>query len=164
MPDSGLVVKGMKEFRQGLRAAAGPEMTKWIAKANKAVATDVLGKIKTRAQQTFQPSSRAARAITARGSQTAARIAMSPARDPRVLGSEFGTLVHYVGGRGIAAASMKRRVFPPWSGNQWTPGEAPAQGVGYAVHPVLREQQEQITAEYLTYIEKALWKAFDEMG
>jgi hypothetical protein len=89
---------------------------------------------------------------------------MSPTKDPRIFGAEFGAIVHYVYGRGMLATNMSGRVFPAWTGNQWGAGGEPLSGVGTAVYPVLRESQEELTADYLTYIERAFWQAFPERG
>ncbi len=67
-------------------------------------------------------------------------------------------------GRKVDASTMKRRVFPAWAGNQFTPGDGPAQGIGTAVYPSIREgvQSGRIAAEYSDHIMNALASAFPE--
>ena len=145
-------------------------MTKFVADGNKAVAKEVLAKIQTRAKSKYYPRKAAAdiaKAITASGTQRRAAIKMNRGTNVKrkkslIFAAEFGTLVHYVGGHGMAAASMKKRVFRPWTGNQFV--GVPKAGVGYAVFPVIREEQSNIAATYLSHIEKAFWRAYPERG
>ncbi len=167
---TGLQVTGMKEFRSELRRAAGPKMTRFVAAGNKAVAKEVLAKIQTRASSTYYPRKAAgaiAKAITASGTQRRAAINMNRGTNVKrkkslIFAAEFGTVVHYVHGHGMLASSMKRRVFRPWTGNQFV--GIPKAGVGYAVFPVIREERSNIAASYLSHIERAFWGAYPERG
>ena len=168
---TGLQITGMREFRAGLRKAGGSQLTRFVAAGNKAVAKTVLAKIQTRAKSTYMPRAAAAdiaKAITASGTQRRAGIRMNKGTSNKrkksmIFAAEFGTYVHNVGGgRVVGAGGMKRRVFNPWSGNQWTQGSGPDSGVGFAVFPVIREERENIAAEYLTHIEKAFFAAYPE--
>ena len=170
MATTGLQVTGMKEFRRELRRAGGSKMTKFVAEGNKAVAAEVLTKIQVRARSTYYPRGAAGdivKAITASGTQRRAAIKMNRGTNVKrkkslIFAAEFGTLVHYVHGHGMAAASMKNRVFQPWTGNQFI--GIPKAGVGYAVFPVIREEQSNIAASYLRHIERAFWGAYPERG
>ena len=169
---TGLQITGMREFRSELRKAAGPKMTRFIAVGHKAVAKTVLAKIQTRARKTYMPRAAAAeiasKAITASGTQRRAAIRLNKGTNNKrkksmIFAAEFGTYVHTVkGGKVVGAGGMKRRVFNPWTGNQWTKGNGPDPGIGHAVFPVIREEKENIAAEYLTHIEKALFDAFPD--
>lgn len=170
MATTGLQVTGMKEFRKELRRAGGSKMTRFVAAGNKAVAKEVLAKIQTRARSKYYPRKAAAdiaKGITATGTQRKAAIKMNKGTSNKrkkslVFAAEFGTLVHYVHGHGVSASSMKTRVFRPWTGNQFI--GIPKAGVGFAVFPVIREEQENIAATYLSHIERAFWGAYPERG
>lgn len=170
MATTGLQVTGMKEFRKELRRAGGSKMTRFVAAGNKAVAKEVLAKIQTRARSKYYPRAAAAaiaKGITASGTQRRAAIKMNRGTNVKrkkslIFAAEFGTIVHYVHGHGMSAASMKNRVFRPWTGNQFV--GIPKEGVGYAIFPVIREERENIAATYLTHIERAFWGAYPERG
>ena len=170
MATTGLQVTGMKEFRRELRLAGGSKMTRFVAAGNKAVALEILTKIQVRGRAKYYPRAAAGeivKGITAVGTQRRAAIRMNRGTNNKrkkslIFAAEFGTHVHYVFGHGMSALSMKNRVFQPWTGNQFV--GVPKAGVGYAVFPVIREEQSNIAATYLSHIEKAFWGAYPERG
>lgn len=47
--------------------------------------------------------------------------------------------------------------MPPWRGNQWDSGDGPpSAGVGYAVHPAIREHAEPLGEEILAELERVV--------
>ena len=156
--DFTIVAEGLNDFRRDLRKVGAKEFPKQIAAANKHLSKKLAAAAQTRAQAVWagNPSARIARAISGSGTTKAAGIAISKARDPRVFAAEFGTHLHTVFGRRRLASRMKRRVFPSWTGNQWsTQGDGPKRGVGTAVQPVLRERKEWTRDKYFDYLEIA---------
>ncbi len=158
--DFTIVADGLNDFRRDMRKVGAKEFPKQIAAANKHLSKKLAAVSKARASQVWagNPSARIARAISPSGTTKAAGIALSKARDPRAFAAEFGTMLHSVYGRTRLASRMKRRVFPPWTGNQWHPGEGPGKGVGTAIQPVLRERQAWTRDHYLDYLETAFKK------
>ncbi len=69
-------------------------------------------------------------------------------------------------GRPVLARTMRRRVFAPWTGNQWLPGEGPSRGVGTAVNPTIREEVEsgRVPGMFLDAVEEAFSEAFPKRG
>jgi len=157
--DFTVVATGLNDFRKDLRRAGSKEFPKQIKAANKSLADKLAAESRARAQSVWQPSGRIARAISGSGTVKAAGIALSKARDSRAFAAEFGTRVHYVYGHGRSAGSMRRRVFPAWTGNQWNPGgDGPGKGVGTAIQPVIRERQGWVRDRYFDYLEAAFKK------
>ena len=152
-------IVGLNEVRRELRRVS-PAMAKKLQVAHKAISTDIAEKSRSRMAGLPGPrSSKAAQGIRPRGGQKSAQIALLGSNE-FVRAFEFGTRKHMVFGRPVAASSMRRRVFPPWQGNQWNAGEGPARGVGYAVQPTIRENVNHVWDTYTDRLEDAFAGAF----
>lgn len=115
-----------------------------IGKANKDAADMVVTSATRRAQGMGGVQAHAAkRGMRAKRSQRAAAITLDGVREPTILGAEFG--------------AKKYRQFPPWRGNQWNPDSG---GVGYFLHPVIRDDREQIIGKYADVIDALLERTF----
>lgn len=81
---------------------------------------------------------------------------------PKALGfaAEFGAYTHEVFGRYMWQDDFKRRVWPFWSGNQWTLGTGETSG--YIVLPTIAEHRDEIFNLYLDMVDKATREAFPE--
>lgn len=169
MAETAVRVEGLKEFRRELRNI-DKSLAAQLSKGHKRIATLVADDAKAKAQSAFGVHRSQARGIAPRATQTKGRIALNTGRTPRLLAAEFGAAKHWVPagrtGRVLPkrAATMRRRVFPPWSGNQWVPGEGPTAGVGYAVHPTIRSwvQSGRLAEAYWPNIMAAMADAFPE--
>jgi hypothetical protein len=166
----GGTIRGLRDFQKELRRAGGPALAKTLAKAHKAISIEVVKRSQRVAQRTYRPSSRISQAITARGSQRKASIALSPFKDARIFAAEFGYDWQKVGWRRPAnrpviqrhAGTLGYPTFGPWRGNQWQGTSGPGAGVGYAVFPTIRNSTNDILASYLDYIEGAFARAYPE--
>jgi hypothetical protein len=152
-------VEGLKELQAALRKA-DKAIPKQLQKAHKSISVEVADKAQSRMRGLpgvpSRVAAKAAKGIRARAGQRSASIALLGS-NPVVRGVEFGAHILPVFGRRRSQATFRRRVFPPWSGNQWSAGNGPPAGVGYAVYPVIREMLPRITDEYAD----RLYEAFD---
>lgn len=159
MQETQLRVEGLKEFQTALRKA-DKRIPKQIQVAHKGIAKKVADKAQSRMRSLpGVPSgiaAKAAKGIRPRAGQRSASIALLGS-NPVVRGVEFGAHILPVFGRRMSQSRFRRRVFPPWSGNQWNKDEGPAAGVGYAVHPTIRDMLPQIVEDYADH----LYDAFD---
>ena len=128
-------VEGLDELRAGLKAI-GPEWPRKLGEINKKVAQAVVDDAKSKAQT---PQARkAAESLKASAATTGATVTLGSGV-PFALGAEFG--------------AKQYKQFPEWRGNQWNPA---AGGVGYFLHPAIRD--------HLADIEKAYLDAIDELS
>lgn len=160
-----VVADGLKEFRLDLKKLGATEIPNQIKAANKHLADKLAAQSQARARAVWRPSSSIAKAIAGSGTIKSAGVAMSKAKDVRVFAAEYGTYLHRIPlgrtgkTRTVRADRMSRRVFPAWTGNQWSnDGDGPAKGVGTAIQPVLRERKEWVRERYLDYLEAAFKK------
>jgi hypothetical protein len=130
----GVKVAGLDDFRRELRRA-DPALKEALKRVHKDLAEWVLEGARARSRK-----SHVKKAITARGSQRAAELAMLKSRAEDVFGDEFG--------------SHKYKQFPPWRGNQWT--DPKGLRVGYMLHPEIRARSDEISRHYLDMVEKAM--------
>ena len=156
-------VDGLREFARDLRKV-DRELAKQVSKAHRALAKEVAADARSKARSVYGRHVSQAKGISGRGTARTAKIALNTGRTPRLLAAEFGTKKHRVFGRSVLAQSMKRRVFPPWSGNQWQQGEGPPAGVGYAVHPTVRAwvQSGLLAGRYGDYLIDGFAPAFPD--
>lgn len=169
MPEYQVEVEGLKQLGRDLRKV-DRELAKQLQRGHKQVAEKVAEDARGTARTTFGRHASQAKGIKGRGSQSKAAIALNTGRTPRLLAAEFGTKTHNVprGRTGrtkkVLASSMSRRVFRPWSGNQWNPGEGPGSGVGYAVHPTIRRwvQSGLLADTYADFVLDGFEPAFPE--
>lgn len=140
---------GVKNLARDLRRVAGKEASAALRKAHREIANEVRDQARSRARTEYGKQGsygRAARAIQSRAFPDAAKVRLRSGTDPRVFGSEFGSIAY--------------RQFRPWKGNQWTAGAGPKSGVGYALMPTLRDNVPKIRDEYGDRLMDAMAVAF----
>ena len=151
-----LVVDGLADSIRGLRKAKS-DLPKVIAKTTRDQAKKLLLPV-ARGNWKSQPiqSHRAARAITVSATATGAAIRLRVSAVPSAAAVEFGTHIHFVFGRPVSASQMKRRVFKPWRGNQFTVTRGSS--TGYVVQDAIRDTLPKVEATYHDEIEDAIAK------
>lgn len=133
MPN-GAKVEGLNDFQRSLRGA-DPKLKTALRDVHKEIADTVVDSAHRRTSRAH-----IRKAITARGSQRAATVAMLGSRAPDVFGNEFGALAY--------------KQFDAWRGNSWS--DPKGLNVGYLIHPAIREHSDDINDEYLDKVERAL--------
>jgi len=84
--------------------------------------------------------------MTGRGTTTRATVALTATRTvPDAFGQEFG--------------AFRFSQFLPWRGNASESTWLDSGGAGYALFPTIRDQKEQILAEYLDQVDQGLREA-----
>lgn len=144
---SAVRVEGLKVLAREL-GKADKNLRKELGKAYKRMGQWLVPKMQARMRRAGKGAggSLGAQGIRPSAATTSARINLLGS-NPRVRGDEFG--------------SKKYGQFRPWTGNQWGQ-EFPAKGVGYAVHPTIRENEEGILERFENAIEEALKGAYPE--
>ena len=153
-----ITIDGMDESIKGLRKA-DKNLPKLVAKVSREIAKDpVAAKARKKWSAQRINSSKANKAITASGTARGAAINLRASAVPSAAAVEYGTHIHYVFGHPIPAREMKRRVFLPWRGNQFT--VAPGASTGYVVQDAIRETlpivERRFQAEVFDAVEKAV--------
>lgn len=136
-------IEGLDEFRASLRAA-GKEYGRAMGQANKRAAEFVAAEARTRAISRGGSAAKGAQSIKASAAQKAAMVAIGGPRYQWMLGAEFG--------------AKKYKQFPPWRGNQWQPDAN--NGVGYFLHPAIRDTRERFEEMYLEELDTVAKSAF----
>lgn len=132
-------VEGLNELRAGLKAIGGGWPRK-LGEINKRIAQIVVDDAKAKAQT---PQARkAAESLKATAATTGATVTLGSG-SPFALGAEFGAL--------------RYKQFPQWRGNQWQPA---AGGVGYFLHPAIRDDLHKVEDAYLDAIDDLSKAAF----
>ncbi len=154
-----LAVEGLAESIKGLKRV-DTEIPKLIVKITREGAKNpvALRARKKWAAQRIQPS-KANKAITASGTTRGAAIKLRVSAVPSAAGVEFGAHIHHVFGRPVPQSQLKRRVFLPWRGNQFT--VAPGASTGYVVQDAIRETLPIIERRWLDEVIKAIDKAVE---
>lgn len=142
--DGGVYVQGLDEFRRELNTL-DKSMGKELGKVNKKAAEFVADKARSSARAQGSSLAKGADTITASARQSAASVTIGGTKAPWMLGAEFG--------------SIKYGQFKPWRGNQWNPDSG---GVGYALHPTIRETREQFMDLYGDLIADLTQRAFPD--
>lgn len=141
MPTPAVEVEGIAEARSAFRRAAGS--TKNLSKAHREVARVVQNESRSRAGSGTRQQVRAAKVLLAKGTSTAADLAIrNTGRVPFGLGA-------FLGG--------KRRQFPEWVGNRW---DILSGGGPYIVGEAIRGELPEI----LETFEKEIGAALSEAG
>lgn len=147
-------VEGLDELARELRRI-DPRLTKQLQKAHKEISTKVAGKASTKVAGLGGPKSGAAAAgVRPRAGQKKATLVLLGS-NPYVRAAVMGSNIHWVFGRPVPAESMRRRVWKPWVGNDWT-----AEDGLYGVSPAIREAMPNILDTYADSITDALKAAF----
>lgn len=170
--DNAVEVVGLDDLVRDLRRAES-KLPKVVQRANKDMATRVvaiarLGIGTIAGAASSEVRNVAKKKITPRARQKSASVALLGSKAPRYRGwygpaqtFEFGTRFHPVGGRYVPASSMRRRVFPPWVGNQFAGGDW-KDGLhgrqGHIVAPAIQKFIDRYTFadEYSEALDKAI--------
>lgn len=157
MADSASVrVDGLDEFRRDL-GRVSPQLKRTLQVANKAIAKRAVDRVRPAVASLPSPGgNRAAKGITARGTQKHAVVAFSRARSRQPLTATIlGAHVHPVFGRPYPVAKMRRRLWQPHLGARWSPEDL------YGAGPVLVKIADEFSVdEYLEAFLDALGVAF----
>ena len=137
-------VEGLDEFRKAMREL-NPQMGRAFGAANKEVAEIVASEARAKADQLGGVHRHVKPSIKASAQQRFAAVTIGGPKFPMALGAEFG--------------AKRYEQFPPWRGNQWPSTWVP-EGVGYMIHPAIREKADQVRNEYGVAIMQLARKAF----
>lgn len=129
-------VTGVDEFARALRKMS-PAIRRELDKRNRAIGGRVVEKAKGRASGVSRQAAAASQSLRATAARGGVAIQLRNARGFE-LGAEFG--------------AKKYPQFPPWRGNQWS---GVPDGVGYFMHPTIREEVPTVTDEYLAAAQAA---------
>lgn len=129
----GVRVQGLTELNRALRAL-GPEFQKELKAANLDVAQMVAGDAKSIAYSLGGVAAKTAPSITAAARNVAAGVSFGGTAYPFAMGAEFG--------------SYRFNQFKAWRGN--------GSDAGYFVYPAIRQDAEQIEAEYVGALDDLL--------
>jgi hypothetical protein len=139
-----VVVRGLDELLRDLKrvgASSGSStIVQHLTRGHRRAAKVVEAASRAKAEAQGGAIGKAKMGIKAAATQRTAKLVLDGARHPYIFGGEFG--------------AKRFRQFEPWRGNQWAPDSA--NGVGYAVHPAVRETREEFVEAYAVEIEKVL--------
>lgn len=139
-------IEGLAQFIV-LMKKANPDLVVQIAAANFAVGKEIVVDAKDKADAIARPRSAALAAKTLGASKSAknAMVRLGGKRAPFALGTEFG--------------AKKYKQFSAWRGNQWKSFDS---GVGYYLHPAVRESWPEARATYLKTIDEVMRSSFPD--
>lgn len=133
------VVTDSEAFAAALKRMGGNIRKEFLA-SNRAIGKLVIARAKGKASTRQQAA--AARTMSATAVRGGVGIRLS---GPFSLGAEYG--------------AKKYPQFPPWRGNQFGDGQGGTTGVGYFMHPAIRESQAQVLALYMQNVDNAARRA-----
>lgn len=133
-----VVVRGLNELLRDLNAAS-TTLPRQVTAGHRRAAKVVEGAARAKAQAQGGAIAKAATGIKAAATQRAAKLVLDGTRHPYIFGGEFG--------------AKQYRQFELWRGNAWQPDVG---GVGYAVHPAVRETREEFVEAYADEVQKVL--------
>lgn len=142
MADVTVEVSGLAEFVRELRRI---DLGKEIGAMNQAAAEPIAADARSRASRRGGSAAKAAPSIKATRKSAKAVIAVGGPRYRFGWGAEFGAKAY--------------PQFPRWRGNQWNPDSG---GVGYFLHPAIRDDREAFERRYFDGIEEVAAKAFPD--
>jgi hypothetical protein len=134
-----VVVRGLDELLRDLKAAL-TTLPRQVTAGHRRSAKVVEAASRAKAEGQGGAIGKAKMGIKAAATQRTAKLVLDGSRHPYIFGGEFG--------------AKRFRQFEPWRGNRWAPDSA--NGVGYAVHPAVRETREEFVEAYADEIEKVL--------
>lgn len=155
------------------------DLPKRIQKANKRVAERVVDEARPKVKTVEGSASgsireQAASRIRPRARQKSASVALLASNNkgrvdafPFEFGTRFHTIPYRGGGyRRILAATMRRRVFPPWVGNRFDGGDwrdGNHGNEGHIVHPTIQAflNRGTFVDDYMTEIDRAMRGLYD---
>ena len=138
-------IEGLDQFARDLRAA-GPAMPKRMGQANKKAAELVADEARRRAKSLGGSAAKGVRTLTSSAAAKQAAIMVGGPRAPWMWGAEFG--------------AKRYRQFPAWRDNQWAPDTA--NGVGYFMHPAIRETRDEFVETYMAAVSQVAAGAFPD--
>lgn len=136
-------IAGLREFEHSLGEAKAA-LPRVIRSINRSVAQEIVDSAREHADR---PQQRKA-ATSLRVVGGAASIAVS-------LRNKFGFEL------GAEFGSKRYKQFPPWRGNQWSETWVP-EGVGYFLHPAIRDDAARIIGEYNRRLDEVWRIAFPD--
>jgi hypothetical protein len=137
-------IKGLNALVKELRAAS-KTAPRAVTRANKRAAEFIAGRARARAAALGGVAGHVAPTIKAGGTAKVSKVTGGGAgRGEPFFGAEFGALRYHQ--------------FKPWRGNQWAPDAE--NGVGYFLHPVVRESREEFVKIYADTLEEELGGLF----
>jgi len=141
-----VVIEGLAEFIVAMKKA-NPDLVVQIALANQAVGKAIVVDAKAKANSIGWPGSAQLAAKTLGSSKSAknAMVRLGGKRAPFALGTEFG--------------AKRYKQFAAWRGNQWVGFDT---GVGYYLHPAVRESWPEARETYLKTIDEVMRTSFPE--
>lgn len=142
-----VTVEGLNSFIREMKKVE-PSLVVQIAEANFDAATEITDAARKKAEGIGWPgSARKAAEGTLKASKSARRamVRLGGAKAPYALGAEFG--------------AKRYKQFAPWRGNQWSGFDS---GVGYFLHPAIRESWPAAREAYLTRIDLIMKQPFPE--
>ena len=153
--DGRVTIRGLDDFRRDLKKAGGPKLSKQIQVGGKKVAEHVASKGRSVLSSRSPRGSRAASGLKPRATQRSVGLSLLGS-NPLIRAHVLGTKTHWLFGRPVPAASMRRRVFPEWVGRSWTPEQL------HVIGPILRDDRSKHLEMWITEIQKAFDEAFPE--
>lgn len=138
-----VTVKGLREFQQELRSI-DVNAGRLLRKANLEAAKVVADEAKSKAEGLGSTAAHVANSIYEAAEQLYAKVVLDVAKSPEILGAEFGAKQYHQ--------------FQPWRGNQWEPDAS--NGVGYFLHPAIRETREEFMDRYEHLLDALSRQAF----
>lgn len=139
-------IEGLAEFIL-LMKKANPDLVVKVALANYAVGKEIVDDAKVKANSISKPGSArlAAKSLGASKSSKNAMVRGGGKRAPFFFGAEFG--------------AKRFKQFAPWRGNSWVGFDT---GVGYFLHPAIRESWPEAKETYLKTIDEVMRASFPE--
>jgi hypothetical protein len=134
-----VVVRGLDDFLRDLKAAS-TTLPRQVTAGHRRAAKVVEAASRAKAEAQGGAIGKAKMGIRAAATRRTAKLVLDGVRHPYIFGGEFG--------------AKRFRQFEPWRGNRWAPDSD--NGVGYAVHPAVRETREEFVEAYAVEIEKVL--------
>ncbi len=140
-----VAIQGLTQFRKELNSVS-KSLGKEMGQINKRFAEPIADDARSRARSRGGSAAKTAKSIKATAQQTAVRIALGGPRYPFAWGAEFG--------------AKQYLQFEPWTGNQWEP--VGVGGVGYFLHPAIRDRTSDIDDYYLDALVQVAHDAFPD--
>ena len=149
-------IRGLRDFAREMRQV-DRQFPRVMRQAHKSVAGIVVDEAKTIGSRLGGVHAHvvAMNSIRAGGTAKGAKVIMggTAAKHGPALGAEFGA---YPSAFGFIRGPRVRQ-FPQWRGNAWQPYDG---GVGFMVHPAIRQHESRIGDEYWDHVEAAMADAY----
>ena len=130
-------LNGVAEFSRKLRMM-DPLVKRGLDRKNREIGKMVIERGKGKAEHYSRQAAAASAAMSATAAGGGVGIRLSKAKVPFAFGAEFG--------------AKKWPQFPRWRGNQFTNA---LEGIGYFMHPAIRESMPEVVEQYYEAVEEA---------